>query len=114
MKFLADESVDFRLIHALRHDGIEIMSIHESAPSISDDEVLKKSREGNYVLITEDKDFGELAFRLKKTHSGVLLIRLSGVPIEIKIKSLLLVINQHGKNIEKRFAVLSQNKLRIR
>lgn len=114
MKFLADESVDFRLIDALRKEGFEVDSIHEMSPSMSDDEVLKCSHTGNFILITEDKDFGDLAFRLKKTHSGILLIRLIGLPIGRKIEALLQVIDQHGQQLENRFAVLSQNKLRLR
>ena len=77
MKLLADESVDFGIVRRLRNEGFEVVSIAELNSGISDIEVLKIATEGELLLITEDKDFGELPHRLKLNHFGVLLIRLS-------------------------------------
>ena len=85
-KFLADGSVDFRIVKSLRSDGFEIEAIVELTPSINDDEVLKMAMDLEAILLTEDKDFGELTFRLQKPNRGIILIRMSGEPIESKIK----------------------------
>ena len=85
-KFLADGSVDFRIVKSLRSDGFEIEAIVELTPSINDDEVPKMAMDLEAILLTEDKDFGELTFRLQKPNRGIILIRMSGEPIESKIK----------------------------
>ena len=61
-RFLADEGVDFRLVTALR-ERYPVVSIAEENPSITDDEVLQLAVETDSVLLTEDKDFGEMVFR---------------------------------------------------
>ena len=77
---LADESVDFTIVERLRTQGMEVFAIVEQAPSIPDDEVLSIAFHLNAPLITEDKDFGELVFRLKLPHRGIILLRLGTVP----------------------------------
>ncbi len=74
---LADESVDFAIISKLRELDFPVISITETRSGISDDKVLELAVEQDLLLITEDKDFGELTFRLKLKHCGILLIRLS-------------------------------------
>lgn len=61
---VADESVDFRIVEVVRENSISVLSIAESNPSISDAEVLAIAVEQNALLLTEDKDFGELVYRL--------------------------------------------------
>lgn len=77
--FVADESVQFGVISALRNSGYSIYSISESNSSISDSEVLEISNNFSCVLITEDKDFGELSFRLGQSNYGILLLRLHDI-----------------------------------
>lgn len=67
-KIVADESVDFRIVAELRKVGMEVFAICEEQPSIKDNEVLAIAVENDAVLITEDKDFGELVFRIKLPH----------------------------------------------
>ena len=75
MKFVADESVDFAIISILRLHGFEIISISESYFGESDDKVLEIAVREKSLLLTEDKDFGELVFRLKKENFGIILIK---------------------------------------
>ena len=74
MKLVADESVDFGIIKLLRENKIEVLSIAHQKKGISDIEVLNIANENKCLLITEDKDFGELTHRLKLKHYGILLI----------------------------------------
>ena len=64
MKIVADESVDKQIVDRLRSDGHAVVFIAELAPGIDDEAVLLQSRQSNAVLLTADKDFGELVFRL--------------------------------------------------
>jgi predicted nuclease of predicted toxin-antitoxin system len=113
-KFLADESVDFRIVRSLRNDGYEVEAIVELNPSISDDEVLKMAIELEAILLTEDKDFGELTFRLRKPNKGIILIRMSGLPIESRIQKLKEVLEKYLQELSGKFTVISSKKVRIR
>lgn len=79
MRMLADESVDRPLIVRLRQDGHEVASIAEESPGIPDDEVLDRAYGDGVVLLSADKDFGELVYRRRRPHAGILLVRLSGL-----------------------------------
>jgi len=85
MKILADESVDKQIVEQLRKDGHEVDYVAESTPGISDPEVLNRANELNALLVTADKDFGELVFQqLWASSTGIVLLRLSGMSAEMK------------------------------
>jgi predicted nuclease of predicted toxin-antitoxin system len=79
VKIVADESVDKQIVDKLRSQGYDVLYVAELAPGIDDEAVLLQSREWNALLLTADKDFGDLVFRQRLLHSGVLLIRLAGL-----------------------------------
>lgn len=114
MVFVADESVDFRIVNALRSEGYEVWAVLEEDPSITDKKVLDIAFEHNALLLTEDKDFGELVIRLRLPHHGVLLIRLGGFTIDIKITLVLRAIQDNHLKLTNNFAVLDGGRLRIR
>ena len=109
---IADESVDFRIVIQLRNIGITVYSIAEEIPSIPDKSVLSIAFDKNALLITEDKDFGELVFRLQLPHHGILLIRIEEA--EYKILSVASAIKQHYGEMINKFSVINNNKLRIK
>jgi len=114
MNLLADESVDSGITEGLRKKGINVFSIAEESGGIKDTEVLELAVKNNALLITEDKDFGELAFRLKFQHEGILLIRLSDLS---RNERLLLAVKTIFSNVNKlkgNFSVLTKNGLRIK
>lgn len=75
MKLVADESIEGPSVYALRKAGHEVLFIAEFSPGIEDSTVLEIASREDALLLTADKDFGELVFRNGQTHSGVLLIR---------------------------------------
>lgn len=75
MKFLADECCDLSMVNRLREEGHDIDYIQQTEPGISDNEVLANALREKRVLITEDKDFGELVYRFKKPAYGIILLR---------------------------------------
>jgi predicted nuclease of predicted toxin-antitoxin system len=60
MKFVADESVDREVLESLRRSGHDVAYIAELDPSLSDEDVLSAAHAAGAILITADKDFGEL------------------------------------------------------
>jgi predicted nuclease of predicted toxin-antitoxin system len=64
MNLLADESLDKPIVEQLRKDGFDVLYVYEMEPSIRDEIVLLRANEHNAFLVTVDKDFGELVYRL--------------------------------------------------
>ena len=114
MILVADESVDFGIIMRLRQKGIIVVSIYEDFSGIKDTEVLKIAKDNKCLLITEDKDFGELTYRLKLEHKGILLIRLSEIPRKDRINLVPDIIETHFDKLENNFSVLTKRGLRIK
>ena len=69
MRLLADEGVDKQIVTKLRLSGFEVMYILQTHQGADDEFVLNVSNEQERVLITQDKDFGELVYRLRKAHN---------------------------------------------
>jgi predicted nuclease of predicted toxin-antitoxin system len=84
VKIVADENVDKEIVDRLRADGHDVLFIAQDAPGIDDQAALDRSRQTGGVLLTADKDFGDLVFRQRLLHSGVLLVRLAGVGPDMK------------------------------
>jgi predicted nuclease of predicted toxin-antitoxin system len=83
VKWVADENVDHPIVARLRELGHDVWSVAEQASGLRDDEVLAHAEAAAAVLITSDKDFGELVFRQRRTTHGVVLVRLPGMgPVE--------------------------------
>lgn len=114
MKIVAGESVDFGIVEVLRMDGFEVTAIAEADPSISDDEVLRFALLEDCLLMTEDKDFGELVVRLRKPNRGVLLLRLSGLSPILKYSLVRELFRQNFEKMLDSFCVFEPGKLRIR
>ena len=113
MTFVADEGVDSSIVAKLREDH-QVLYILEMSPSIADDEVLDKANDARALLVTADKDFGELVFRLKRIHNGVILLRLYGLSSELKAKIVAEAVQEHGAEMLNAFTVISHSSVRIR
>ncbi|MEK6656006.1 MAG: DUF5615 family PIN-like protein [Nitrospirota bacterium] len=79
MRLLADEGIDKQIVDYLRKEGHVVSYVAEIEPGISDDVVLEMANKENVLLLTADKDFGELVFRLRRFSRGVVLVRLAGL-----------------------------------
>lgn len=114
MKLLADEAVDAVTVARLRSDGHDVTYVAELAPGITDDAVLELANRDGRILLTTDKDFGELVLRLRRVTSGVLLIRLAGLPLPARAETVARVVADHGEQMAGAFSVVSPKALRIR
>lgn len=114
MLLVADESVDSLIINGLRNDGFDIYSISENKAGIDDLEVLKIANKFGSLLITEDKDFGELTYRLRIEHKGILLIRLADISRNERVLFATKIISEHAEKLSNKFSVLNKNGLRIK
>ena len=77
MRLLANENFPGLAITAIRSRGHDVAWIREDSPGISDHAVLSRATAEERILITFDKDFGELVFRLGlNAPSGIILFRI--------------------------------------
>jgi predicted nuclease of predicted toxin-antitoxin system len=114
MNILVDESVDQQVVVRLRDDGHDVLSVAEMDPGIDDDTVLQTANEHDAVLLTADKDFGELVFRLGRLSRGVVLLRLSGMSPDKKVAAVSTAIAEHEADLRDAFSVISPGTVRIR
>ena len=78
MRLLANENFPLDAVESLRAEGHDVVWIREDARGSQDDQVLARAHQEDRILLTFDKDFGELAFRSKlPSTSGVVLFRIS-------------------------------------
>jgi predicted nuclease of predicted toxin-antitoxin system len=114
MNLIADESVDAQIVKRLRTDGHAVPYVAEMSPSITDDEVLDRANADGSPLVTVDKDFGELVFRLHRVTHGVVLIRLPGLSPALKAAIVSTAVRLHGADMLHAFTVISPGMVRIR
>lgn len=76
MKLLADENVDESIVRWLRAQGVDVARVYDVCPGASDEEVMEAARHGGQVLLTSDRDFGELVFRHGLRPTGLVYLRL--------------------------------------
>jgi predicted nuclease of predicted toxin-antitoxin system len=98
----------------LRNDGFDIDYVLELIPGAEDEAVLEMAYSQQRILITQDKDFGELVFRLHQPHHGIVLIRLEGYTPQFKAEIVTRFLQQHEKEMLDKFTVIQPNAIRIR
>jgi predicted nuclease of predicted toxin-antitoxin system len=86
----------------------------EVAPAASDEEVVQRARIEGRVLLTEDKDFGDLVFRRGQTVAGVVLLRLDPAMRELKGVRLDAAISRFGENLLGRYTTIEEARFRTR
>ncbi|RYF68337.1 MAG: hypothetical protein EOO39_19600 [Cytophagaceae bacterium] len=85
MKWLVDECTGPSVARWLRENGYDVYSVPEQTPGWSDRQVLAHAVSENRVVISNDKDFGELVFKNRLPHCGIVLMRLDDERIDVKI-----------------------------
>lgn len=76
MRFMVDECTGPSVARWLREQGYEVFSVYDEARGVDDEDLLAKAFAEDWILITNDKDFGEKVYRQGLPHKGVILLRL--------------------------------------
>lgn len=111
---LADENIDCRIIKDLRAAGFSVISVQEDYRGIKDREILTIAKQKECIVITEDKDFGELIFSFRAVNVGVIFLRYYFLERTAIIDSLTGIIKLHGNTLRDKFTVITSKKVRIR
>ena len=113
MRFLVDECTGPAVAMWLREQGHEVFSVFEEARGIDDDAVIQKATEGNWILITNDKDFGAKVYRDRILHRGVILLRLEDEQNQIKINTLAQLLDRYSDRLINNFVVVTETQVRF-
>jgi predicted nuclease of predicted toxin-antitoxin system len=115
MRFLFDQSADFRLLSHLRDLGHDVTAISRDHPhGLADEEVLEVARREKRILVVSDQDFGELVFQQGHGHAGVILFRLPGASLAEKARRFDAVLADHEENLLRGdFLVVMRHQVRV-
>lgn len=113
MRFLADESCDFAAVHALRAVGHDVVAVAEVARGAEDSAVIELARTESRILLTEDKDFGQLVFAAAHHTAGVVLLRWPVTARSTLGSALVELAAEHGDDLFGSFAVVAPGRVRI-
>ena len=113
MRFLVDECTGSKVAEWLRDENHEVFSVFDEARGMTDDEVLAKAFSENWILITNDKDFGEMVFRERRKHHGVVFLRLDDERAANKIEVLRQLLENYSEKLMGEFVVATETKVRF-
>jgi predicted nuclease of predicted toxin-antitoxin system len=113
MRFLVDECIGPSVVRWLRENNHDATSAYENCRGWSDESILEKAYSEGRIVVTIDKDFGEMVFRRKLNNCGVILLRsrFSGPSKKISMMQKILSVPE-GK-ISGRFVVITETAIRI-
>ena len=117
MKLIADENLHRKIIVCLQNVGFDVYSIQDNNHGISDMEIIELYGMHNSIIITEDKDFGDLTFLKKINTNAIILLRYSKLlgEVELIVPVLLHFLKENKiENLKGKFIVLTPFKKRIR
>ena len=114
MRFLADHNLEGPVISRLREQGYAVLAMAELAPRVPDARVLELAEREHRVLVTNDKDFAELAFLQRKATVGIVMLRMPAASSREKAERLLEVIEPLGERICGALTVVEPNAARRR
>ena len=103
MRFLTDRCAGRRLAEWLRNEGHDVVEAQSLGPDPGDRALLELAESENRVLITMDKDFGELIYLRRVSHAGLIL--LPDVRVHQRIEAVRVVIEGHHQALEERSVV---------
>ena len=114
MRIIANENVAGTAIRGLRQNGHDVLSVKESMQGAEDESILQRAEAEQRLVVTHDKDFGELAYRYRLPAScGIILFRLSGLGPSTDIQRMLDVIESRS-DWTGGFSVVTDDRIRMR
>ena len=114
MTLFIDESVAGGIVDRLRADGHTLLVMRDIAQGAPDTDVLAQAVAAGAVLLTEDKDFGELVYHGGIAHPGIVLIRLAGLARARRADLVSQAVRDHESELPNAFTVISPGGIRIR
>src|SRR6185369_5740121 len=114
MRFLADENVSRLVVERLRADGVDVISVGERSPGLSDEAVLALANAEGCILITEDRDLGELVVRQQRDACGVILLELDRLSNAAEADLVARVVSGRADRLTGNLIVVEPGQIRVR
>lgn len=114
MRLLADECVARSIIERLRADGFDVVAVIDVSPSEEDDQVLARAYEDGRVLITADKDFGDLVIRLGQATRGVINVALGDLAAATRAEIVAARLQELGDRVVGSLVTIEPSRVRLR
>jgi predicted nuclease of predicted toxin-antitoxin system len=114
MRFLADENVARLVTERLRASGFDVISIGETKSGAPDKDVLEAADAEDCILITEDRDFGEMVIRQRLRVRGVILLELDRVSNATEADVVARVVSAHADKLLGNLVVIEPGRIRVR
>lgn len=113
MRLLIDECTGPQVAQWLREQTHEVFSVYEEARGMEDDDVIKKAFAESWILVTNDKDFGEKVYRESQSHRGIILMRLEDERAANKIEVLRRLLENYADQLSGQFVVVTETRVRF-
>jgi predicted nuclease of predicted toxin-antitoxin system len=114
LRFLVDVGVGRKVERWLIENGYDVSAVRDTNPKASDIDILEKAVSESRIVITMDKDFGELICYSGKAHAGVIILRLADARANEKIEVLKNILRDHSDQIENSLSVYQDGRVRIK
>jgi len=114
MRFVVDESTGRGVAEFLRASGFDVTFVPETMPSADDVDILSFAVREQRIVVTNDKDFGELVFRSGMQHAGVVLFRLDDESAANRVRMAKIAVERYGRQMAGCFVVVTEETIRIR
>jgi predicted nuclease of predicted toxin-antitoxin system len=113
VRFLVDECTGPTVARWLRGQGYEVFSVYEQARGMDDEDIIVKAFDENWILITNDKDFGEKVYREHRSHRGIVFLRLKDERANNKIETVRRLLEVYADRLSDCFVVVSETRVRF-
>lgn len=113
MRFLVDECTGPAVARWLREQGHDVFSVYDQARGMTDEDILSKAFQEDWILITNDKGFGTQIYRERRPHKGVVFLRLQDERAPVKLAVLRTLLGEHASRLAGQFVVVSETHVRF-
>jgi predicted nuclease of predicted toxin-antitoxin system len=114
LRFVVDESTGRAVAEFLRTSGCDVVAVAEIMPEADDRDILTLAAQEGRIVVTNDKDFGELVFRSGRIHAGVPLFRLEDESTANRARMARITMERHSRQLAGSFTVVTEKTIRIR
>jgi predicted nuclease of predicted toxin-antitoxin system len=88
--------------------GYNVFSVYDEVRGMKDEDILGKAYKEDFIIITNDKDFGELIYRKNLPHKGIVLLRLNDGHSQNKIKVITELLANYEDKLSEHFTVVTE------
>lgn len=113
MRFVVDECTGPAVARWLLGQSHEVYSVYDEARGMADDTILDKAYSEHWILITNDKDFGEKVYRERRPHHGVVFLRLQDERAASKIDAIEKLLDRYEAQLADAFVVVTETQVRF-